>query len=98
SPTFKGDRLRRLFGDSGQTVLRGGFSMAYVGEGINTFLSIRSANPGLTLSATQNSTGTPFPLPFGNLFRNGLPAPPTNLPATPPYPNTGAITDGVNAF
>ena len=72
--------------------------MAYVREGINTFLSIMSANPGLTLSATQNITGTPFPLTFGNLFRNGLPAPPTTLPVTPTYPNTGAITDGVNAF
>jgi len=98
SPTFKGERLRKLFGDSGQTVLRGGFSMAYVREGINTFLSIMSANPGLTLSGTQNITGTPFPLTFGNLFRNGLPAPPTNLPVSPTYPNTGAITDGVNAF
>ena len=72
--------------------------MAYVREGINTFLSIMSANPGLTLSATQNITGTPFPLTFGNLFRNGLPAPPATLPVTPTYPNTGAITDGVNAF
>jgi len=98
SPNFKGDRFRKLFGDSGQTVLRGGFSMAYVREGINTFLSIMSANPGLTLSATQNITGTPFPLTFGNLFRNGLPAPPATLPVTPTYPNTGAITDGVNAF
>jgi hypothetical protein len=98
SPNFKGDRFRKLFGDSGQTVLRGGFSMAYVREGINTFLSIMSANPGLTLSATQNITGTPFALPFGNLLRNGLPAAPTTLPVSPTYPNTGAITDAVNAF
>jgi len=98
SPNFKGDKFRKLFGDSGQTVLRGGFSMAYVREGINTFLSIMSSNPGLTLSATQNITGTPFPLTFGNLLRSGLPAAPTTLPVTPTYPNTGAITDGVNAF
>jgi hypothetical protein len=58
--------------------------MAYVREGINTFLSIMSANPGLTLSATQNITGTPFPLTFGNLLRNGLPAPPTTLPSPRP--------------
>ncbi|MGZ8844934.1 MAG: outer membrane beta-barrel protein [Pyrinomonadaceae bacterium] len=98
SPNFKSNMARKAFGESGQTVLRGGFSMAYVREGINTFLSIMSANPGLTLSATQNITGSPFPLTFGNLFRSGLPAPSAGLPTAPVYPNTGAITDGVNAF
>ena len=99
SPNFKGDRFRKLFGDSGQTVLRGGFSMAYVREGINTFLSIMSANPGLTLSATQNITGTPFPLTFGNLFRNGLPAPRRqHFPSPQPIQIRELITDAVNAF
>ena len=98
SPNFKSGILRRLGGESGQTVLRGGFSMAYVREGAATFTSIMAANPGLTLSGTQNITGTPFPLTFGNLFRNGVPAPPTTIPTSPTYPNTGNITDGVNAF
>ncbi len=98
SPNFKSNMLRKAFGESGQTVLRGGFSMAYVREGINTFLSIMSANPGLTLNATQNITGNPYPLTFGNLFRNGVPAAPGTLPTAPVYPNTGFITDGVNGF
>jgi Carboxypeptidase regulatory-like domain len=98
SPNFKSGVLRRLGGDSGQTVLRGGFSMAYVREGAATFTSIMTANPGLTLSGTQNITGTPFPLTFGNLFRNGLPAGPTTIPTSPTYPSTGNITDAANAF
>ena len=98
SPNFTNGMLRKLTGDSGQTVLRGGFSMAYVREGTNTFLSIMAANPGQTISATQNISGTPFPLTFGNLFRNGLPAGPANLPSSPTYPNTGTITDSANAF
>jgi hypothetical protein len=104
SPNFKEGLLRKLGGESGQTVLRGGFSMAYVREGTNTFLSILAGNPGQTIDASQNITGTPYALTFGNLFRNGIPAPPPfgsvagTLPAAPTYPNTGFITDGANAF
>jgi hypothetical protein len=97
SPNFKNGLLRKLGGESGQTVLRGGFSMAYVREGTNSFLSIMAANPGQTIDATQNITGTPWALTFGNLFRNGLPAPPP-LPAAPTFPNTGFITDSANGF
>jgi hypothetical protein len=104
SPNFKEGLLRKLGGESGQTVLRGGFSMAYVREGTNTFLSILAGNPGQTIDASQNITGTPFALTFGNLFRNGIPAPPPfgavagTLPSQPTYPNTGFITDSANAF
>jgi len=97
SPNFKTGLLRTLAGESGKTVIRGGFSMAYVREGMNTFQNIFASNPGGTISATQNTTGTPFALTFGNLFRNGVPAGPA-IPASPVYPNTGAITDGINDF
>ena len=107
SPNFKSGILRKLGGESGQTVLRGGFSMAYVREGTNTFLSILAGNPGQTIDATQSITGTPYTMPFGVLFRNGLPAPPAfgsgvpgsgTLPSQPSYPSTGFITDAANAF
>lgn len=100
SPNFKSNMLKKALGESGQTVLRGGFSMAYVREGIATFSSILVGNPGLSLSATQNITGTPYPLTFGNLLRNGLPAGPSSppLPGAPTFPNTGLITDGANVF
>jgi len=96
-PSFKNKFLHRLSGDAGQTVVRGGFSMAYVREGIAAFGSIFSANPGGSISTTQSTSGTPFPLSFGNLFRNGLPARPA-FPSSPIYPNTGLITDTANAF
>ena len=98
SPNFKNGILHKLAGESGQTVLRGGFSMAYVREGLNGFLSIMAANPGQTISANQSTSGTPFPLPFGLYFRNGLPPIDPAVPTQPVLPNTGAITDGVNAF
>jgi len=96
-PSFKNSFLRKLSGDAGQTVVRGGFSMAYVREGIAAFGSIYSANPGGTISTTQSTSGTPFPLSFGNLFRNGLPARPV-FPTAPSYPNNGLITDSANAY
>jgi hypothetical protein len=105
SPNWKSGLLHKLAGESGQTVFRGGFSMAFVREGTNTFLSILAGNPGQTVDATQNITGTPYAMPFGTLFRNGLPAAPSfgsgapssgTLPTQPTYPSTGFITDAVN--
>lgn len=98
SPNVKSGLLHKLAGESGQTVIRGGFSMAFVREGINTFLSIQAANPGQQIDASQNVTGTPFALSFGNLFRNGIPAVAAGVPTTPLLPNTGAITDSANSF
>jgi len=98
SPNFKSGLFHKLAGESGQTVFRGGFSMAFVREGLNGFLSIMAANPGQTISANQSTGGTPFPLAFGLYFRNGLPPIDPAVPSQPVLPNTGAITDGANAF
>ena len=96
-----------LFGNSGQTVFRGGFSVAFVREGMSAFTSLFNSNPGGTLSANQSTSGNPFPLSFGNLLRNGIPAPPpfsstpvtgVSLPAAPIYPAVGSIGDPANTF
>lgn len=104
SPNFQSGFMKSLFGESGRTVLRGGYSRAYVREGVNTFQSLYASNSasgaqlaGGTISATQNITGTPFPLSFGNYFRNGVPAGP-NFQSEPVFPNSGSITDSVNEF
>ena len=104
SPNFENSLLKKVFGESGRTVLRGGFSIAYVREGVNTFQSLYAANAasgtqlaGGTISATQSTTNNPFPLSFGNYFRNGLPAGPT-FQKTPVFPNTGSSTDSINEF
>ncbi len=104
SPNFQSGFMKSLFGESGRTVLRGGFSIAYVREGVNTFQSLYAANAasgaqlaGGTISATQNITGTPFPLTFGNYIRNGLPGGPS-FQQEPVYPNAGSITDSINEF
>lgn len=108
SPNTSGDGFwHKLLGNSGQTVLRGGFSIAYIREGTSAFTSLFNSNPGGTLTATQNISGTPFGLGFGNLFRNGVPAPPPfvsspvpgqSLPSEAVYPAIGNITDPANIF
>jgi len=74
----------KILGGEGQTVLRGGYSIAYVREGLNTFLSISGANQGPTISLTVDPTNFPSLFPPGSvLYRNpaGFPSrtPPTSL-------------------
>ncbi|HET6892307.1 MAG TPA: carboxypeptidase-like regulatory domain-containing protein, partial [Pyrinomonadaceae bacterium] len=95
SPNFNSSFLRRMIGSGGQTVIRGGFSMAYNREGVNVFQAVTGANPGGTITTNRNLTlGN---LPVGTYLRQGPFAPP-GFPASPTYPNTGLITDSVNAF
>jgi hypothetical protein len=106
SPNWTKGLLRRFTGESGQTVIRGGFSMASVREGTNVFQAVTGSNPGGTLTANRNLTfGN---LPVGTYLRSGGLTPPPActspglpvgcVPATPTYPNTGLVTDSVNAF
>jgi len=97
SPNWKSGWLKRLFGETGQSVFRGGYSVAFNREGINVFLSIFGANPGGTIAVNRNVTlGNLGTLPLLLRETNRLGPPP--FPSAPTYPNTGLITDSVNAF
>ena len=101
SPNWKNGVLNRLFGDGGQSVIRGGYSIAYIREAGSIVLSILGANRGATVGAsrsTANAVATGLNLPVGTLFRNR-----NDLfaPAVPPaqtFPDPGLVTDGVNGF
>jgi hypothetical protein len=95
SPNFSEGMLHKLTGESGETVIRGGYSMASVREGTGVFTAVTGANPGGTLTTNRNLTLAN--LPVGSYLRQG-PFAPAAFPATPTYPNTGLLTDGVNAF
>jgi len=97
SPSFKNGLLNRVFGEGGQTVLRGGYSVAYNREGLNVFSSILGGNPGATITANRNlSLGNLGTLPL--LLREGSRLGAPSFPNAPTYPNPGLVTDAVNAF
>lgn len=48
--------LKPLLGEAGQTVFRGGYSIAFVREGFNTFHSMWGLNEGPTVTLTTNAT------------------------------------------
>jgi hypothetical protein len=98
SPGFKSGFLGTLFGGSGKSVLRAGWSRSFVREGTALIGSILGANPGGTLSASRSlSIGN---LTVGSNLRdpnnvNLTPAPFLNTPA---YPLTLTIANSANAF
>jgi hypothetical protein len=96
--------LSKLLGESGGSVFRGGYSLAYNRNGTYDYSAMYGANPGLTVSATRSqangnlvtNTGTDvMPVLFSQKSRLGAPS----FAATPVYPLTStSISDQVNLF
>jgi len=97
SPNYSSGFLSRIFGNGGQTVFRGGYSIAFNREGMNVFSSIYGSNPGASVTANRNLTlGNLGDLPV--LLRETNRLGPPAIPTAPVYPNTGLVTDSVNTF
>jgi carboxypeptidase family protein len=97
SPNFRNSLFKRVFGEGGQSVLRGGYSLAYNREGMNVVLATLGSNPGGTQPASLSFSTKP-PLPDnGILLRNGVPTP-TGLVTSPSFPITSSINNSANAF
>ena len=83
NPSGKEGVLGKLFGN-GKTVVRGGYSIAYYNEGMNTISNTVTNNPGSSQSLSATPGGPGFPLGGLNL---SSPAPPYNyFPASFGYP------------
>ncbi len=107
SPNF-GDKsfARFLFGKSGQSVFRGGYSVSFVREGTNLLESINGANPGGSLSLSRSTTittatGAPS-LSVGTNLRDLNNPNLTPLPGiagtAPSFPIALGSADATNAF
>lgn len=99
SPEFEGKGiLRSILGESGRSVFRGGYSLAFVREGFSILGSILAANPGGNLPVSRTiALGN---LTVGSNLRdvnnpNLTPAP---FSATPAYPITLSTATSANAF
>jgi hypothetical protein len=102
SPSGKDGWLKRLLGNEGQTVLRGGYSIAYNRNGLADFSGTFGANPGVAITTDRNLTignlvggslGS-LPLLLRETNRLGAPA----FPSAPAYPFVAAITEDANIF
>jgi hypothetical protein len=96
SPNVKEGWLGRLVGSSGQTVVRGGYSMAFVREGLGAVISPLQSNPGGILTVNKDTAdGT---LPLGTLLRDSSKLAPPSFSDTPVYPYVGQIFDAAFGF
>ncbi len=89
---------RRLFGSSGKSVVRGGFSRAYIREGTLTVENSLGLNPGGNL--LLNRTAALGNISPGTLFRdpaNPFIQPPT-FSSTPAYPRALTAADNALSF
>lgn len=102
SPSFKNGALKYVFGEGGQTVLRGGYSVAFNREGMNVVQSILASNPGIAITTNRSlSLGNLVGGSFGSqpiLLRETNRLGPPTFQSSPTYPNSGLVTDGVNIF
>ncbi len=89
-PNFKTGLLKRLVGEGGETVVRGGYSMSYSRFGIGDFRGTLSANPGIIVTTNRDLTignlvgGSLGSLPL--LFRETSRLGPPTFSTTPNYP------------
>lgn len=91
SPDFKSGILRRLLGENGRTVIRGGYSIAFTREGFNAYTAMFGANEGGTITLNVSPSLTPGIFAPGSvLFRNpaSFPALPVPADAATKYPFT----------
>jgi hypothetical protein len=104
TPGKSGSAFGKILGENGQTVIRGGFSIAFNRNGMSDYSSMYGANPGITINATRNvsngnlvsGTGTDvWPLLFRDKSRLGQPS----FISAPTYPlQSTSISDQVNLF
>jgi hypothetical protein len=100
SPNFddKG-LLRSIFGSSGRSVFRGGYSVSFVREGFDLLGSIIGANPGGSLSATRNLTiANSFTVGTNLRDPNNPNLRPNTFSATPTFPITLTTANSTNVF
>jgi hypothetical protein len=102
SPKRSSGRLGRIVGGGGQTVLRGGFSVAYNRNGMSDFNSIFGSNPGSTIDASRSQSlgnlvtnpATDYPVLMRDKSRLGPPP----FMTEPIYPILPTISNSENAF
>jgi hypothetical protein len=91
--------LSWIVGKSGHSVLRGGYSIATVREGMNYFISVWGANQGRNISLTVNPDAFPADFgPPGSVWFRDANLPARAEPTKPTYPIAVNAGNSVNDF
>jgi hypothetical protein len=93
SPDFRSGVMHRIFGDSGQSVLRAGYSIAYTQDGTSVGSTGLATNPGQTFGVGLSTAAAT--LTGGTLLRGGIPTPTITAPT---FPFTPGVNDQAIAF
>ncbi len=95
--------LAKIFtgGHSGAAVLRAGYSIATVREGMSVYQSLFGANQGLSID--DSVSASTYPSIFGapgsvNFSDTNLPSRTSSLPSSPSYPIAACFTCSMNGF
>lgn len=86
--------------EKGKSVLRAGYAISSVRNGSNTFQSLLGSNQGLNYSTSVDPSSYPadFGAPGSVLFRNSTLPTRSNVPNSPQYPLTPALTNSLNGY
>jgi hypothetical protein len=93
-PGFLGSLLGK---ESGDSVVRAGFSMGYNRPGTSDFTGAIAANPGVSLSANRNHALNNLGTPGSIFLRSGV-GPPPGLPTERVYPLSDVFTGDITVF
>lgn len=100
SPGFEKGLLHMLFGNANQTVIRGGYSIAYTREGFNAFTAMFGSNDGPKITLNVSPTLTPDIFKAGAVLFRDLNSFPKLIPPadTTRLPLLAAASTSVNDF
>jgi hypothetical protein len=87
-----------LGSQEGDSVLRGGYTLAYDRLGMSTFATTIDNNPGISISADRNHALGNLGQPGTIFLRNPSAVAPASVPATRVYPMTDLVTGDITAF
>ena len=97
TPSASDGMLHRITGDTGDFVVRAGYTRSYTRMGLGSFTGQIGANPGVSLNVfRQQALGNLGTLPL--LLRDPSRLGPADFPSTPVFPFTEVVTGDITIF
>lgn len=94
----KGGFLKALLGGEGNSVLKGGYAIAYNRPGMSDFTDTIGRNPGVLITTNRDHTINNLGAPGTVLLRNRGDMAPPAFPSGRNYPMTDVVTGDVGTF